>query len=580
MERLQETVENALETNESDDSHLVQQAQAGDREAFGELIRRHRARIYGYARTIAHESFLAEDIVQDAMIRAFLHLGTLTDSRRFLPWLHRIVRNQAYTKLKGRSQKKELAFSELASRSGETEDWTNLDNILLRLSRSVSQHQQEEWLVRQELLDTITGMLRCLNRRERQVFEAHFFDHWSPQEIARLFSLSSANVYQILSRSRKKLVQEKIRVSVDHILRNRRDWGSMSKRVLKTPGIFTMQPNTWTTCAAAMHGLLEYTDRKLSLPMVMGLGGLSFRLNIVEQDVHIAGPTMFSFGEILSRGLKNMGFRTRMVGGIAEAEPGPNLNLIDPGLASMQARQKRQLHEALSDALALIHRSIDRGYPVMAWDLYIPEFAVIYGYNDEKRELVAGDNCGHSQPVPYEHLGRGILEELFVLAIDEAIETDERKMLTDALRMILDHYHGQEPRAPRCVNGLNAYDTWSDAYRGGTVEPNGNAYNLAVVQDARRHAAEFLQEVGTSWHEGSGKLEAIRPLSLEAAAHYRAVAETFAQLCRLFPFPAGGEPNEPGQAERAIQLLETAKKHEQEGVAVLERMYVELATHE
>ena len=56
---------------------LVQLAQSGVREAFGELVRRHRSQMYGYARSITHESCMAEDIVQEALIRAFLHLRKL-----------------------------------------------------------------------------------------------------------------------------------------------------------------------------------------------------------------------------------------------------------------------------------------------------------------------------------------------------------------------------------------------------------------------------------------------------------------------------------------------------------------------
>ena len=69
------------------------------REAFGELVRRHRSKVYGYARAITRESYLAEDVVQDALVRAFC-AGELVDTRRFLPWVRRIVRNQAYTRLK------------------------------------------------------------------------------------------------------------------------------------------------------------------------------------------------------------------------------------------------------------------------------------------------------------------------------------------------------------------------------------------------------------------------------------------------------------------------------------------------
>jgi RNA polymerase sigma factor (sigma-70 family) len=82
------------------DQALVEQARHGDQEAFGELVRRHRAKAFGWAASITRDDFTAEDIVQDALIRAFLHLSKLLDSTRFVPWLQRIVYNQAYTKLR------------------------------------------------------------------------------------------------------------------------------------------------------------------------------------------------------------------------------------------------------------------------------------------------------------------------------------------------------------------------------------------------------------------------------------------------------------------------------------------------
>lgn len=74
---------------EGQERELVERARFGDQEAFGELVRRHRAKALGLAGSLTKDMYLAEDIVQEALIRAFLHLGTLTDSNRFIPWLHR-----------------------------------------------------------------------------------------------------------------------------------------------------------------------------------------------------------------------------------------------------------------------------------------------------------------------------------------------------------------------------------------------------------------------------------------------------------------------------------------------------------
>jgi DNA-directed RNA polymerase specialized sigma24 family protein len=85
---------------ENVERELVDRARSGDNEAFGELVRMHRAHAIGWAGTLTQDSFLVEDIVQEALILAFLHLGTLTDAGQFKSWLHRIVRNQAYMKLR------------------------------------------------------------------------------------------------------------------------------------------------------------------------------------------------------------------------------------------------------------------------------------------------------------------------------------------------------------------------------------------------------------------------------------------------------------------------------------------------
>ncbi|KQL45101.1 RNA polymerase subunit sigma-24 [Brevibacillus choshinensis] len=569
---------NRHEEQEDDDiadDILVERAKAGDREAFGELVRRHRAKVYGYARSYTQEPFMAEDIVQDALIRAFLHLGTLMDSRRFLPWLHRIVRNQAYTRMQKGPQKREQVFSGLRPnyRDQEPTDWEDLDSILHRLSSKWSQPADpntnpEDVMVRRELLQTITGMLHCLNPRERRIVESHFFDHLSPMEIARLFQISQANVYQILSRSRKKLIQEKTRVVVDQYVQSRKEAGMMKTVVLNTPEALSLR--TWVTCVMSLHGMLAATDRKMSFPMVMGLSGHAFRLTVVPEQIHISGPTMFEFDQVLQQGLRNLGFESRSVSEFKHCtDISINANHVDPALLDANAREKRQLSQLLPQALELIHRSIDRGYPVLAWDLFIPEFGLIYGYDDEKKLLHAGDNCGHSTTVPYDHLGRGLVEDLFVLALDEPLEIDQRQSLIGALQMAIAHYRG-EGSFFGAINGLDAYSKWVDAFEKRTIEPNGNAYTLAIAQDARHNASAFLKEIAETWTDSV--FEGIRSSSLQASDLYAKIADGYAQLCRLFPFPAGGEPNDPEQCQQAIALFTTIESQEQQAVALLENM--------
>jgi len=235
------------------DRELVERARGGDREAFGELVRAHRAQAYGWAQTIARDAYLAEDIVQDALIRAFLHLGTLADTRRFLPWLQTIIRNQAYMKLRrGGPFGKERPFAGFASQSGYADeagagdgdamDWGNIDRILFRMSRSAAQEACRDGdpargMLRKELMDQLRSLLHCLGRRERQIFEAHFFGELPPSEIAQLFDTTTANVYNLLSRSRAKVQKERIRVTIRLYVQQRAESGHKRVNILRSPQI-------------------------------------------------------------------------------------------------------------------------------------------------------------------------------------------------------------------------------------------------------------------------------------------------------------------------------------------------------
>jgi len=560
------------------DNELVQRAKLGDQEAFGELIRRHRRQVYGYAKKITQETILAEDIVQDALIRAFLHLGTLIDVARFLPWLHRIVRNQAYTRLKSRSMTKERPFSSLQYVEEEETvgytDWSNLDNILHRISRSFDNPADnvgnpEERHIRQQLHEMLVATLDCLTKRERQIFESHFFEHLSPVEIAKLFSLSVANVYQILSRSRRKVAQERIRIVVDQYMIERRDLGALKINHLMKTEAFHSSPGTWTSVGSSLHRMLSYTDQKLSLPMVMGLTGHAFRISILKDDVHIAGPTTYSFQGILSRGLQNLGWSCSIVETQSKRGIGENANMINPELLTVAAKEKRAIQEELPAALDLIHYSVDRGIPVLAWDLFMPEFGIICGYDDEQRLLLAWTMKDES--LPYDHLGRGTLEDLFVLSLKTRDQKDLRSMFKDALTMILDHYYGKEEAFDEGKRGIEAYDVWIDAFCGGKIEANGNAYNIAVVGDARRLAADFLNELSSAWQGDDESDNRIRELCKKAAFIYRKIAEKFQELALMFPFPSGGEPNADANREPAIGVLQSIKELEEQAVSLLEQ---------
>ncbi len=243
-----DAAESDRHTRSLDDEALTNQAKSGDPAAFGELIRRHRTKAYRLANSITQDEFLAEDIVQDALVKAFLHMGSLTDPQRFLPWFHRIVRNQALMKVRrGGIYAKELPLTswEKPSRalplssSGE-EEWRDIDRVLYRLSQSAARPDNEpsdpaEFLSRKETIESIRALLQCLGKKERNIFEAFFFRQLNPSEIAALFHTSTANVYNHLANSKRKVKHERLRVHISLYVSNRRQHGLPRARLLAPP---------------------------------------------------------------------------------------------------------------------------------------------------------------------------------------------------------------------------------------------------------------------------------------------------------------------------------------------------------
>jgi RNA polymerase sigma-70 factor (ECF subfamily) len=84
------------------DAELAAFAQAGDREAFGELVRRYAAAARRVARAVLGNLEDAEDAAQDGFLSALRHVGRYDPNRPFGPWLLRIVTNAATDRLRRR----------------------------------------------------------------------------------------------------------------------------------------------------------------------------------------------------------------------------------------------------------------------------------------------------------------------------------------------------------------------------------------------------------------------------------------------------------------------------------------------
>ena len=86
-----------------DEARLVESAQKGNVEAFGDLVRMYDRRLFRVALHILHHREDAEDVVQNACLSAFQHVAGFRGECRFSTWLLKITVNEALTRLRSRN---------------------------------------------------------------------------------------------------------------------------------------------------------------------------------------------------------------------------------------------------------------------------------------------------------------------------------------------------------------------------------------------------------------------------------------------------------------------------------------------
>lgn len=572
-------------TEEEQDRLLVERAQLGDTEAFGELIERHRGRARGWAERLTGDPHMADDIVQDALIRAFLHVGALGDTGRFLPWLHRIVRNQANMRLRrGGPYRREQPLSSWDRPDAGSVDWDNLDHILGHLTRSASEaarHHDDpaEHLMRKELLETIHAVLHCLTRKERSIFEAHFFRQLSPDEIAAMYRMTVGSVYTYLHRSRRKLRDEHVRNSLG-LLPEKEGSALTRRRRLELPD--------WPPHAAAAvslidrigHLLAAWGDRRETAEL-MGVSGFAFRMKISDKTTFADGIYVYDWRATITSFLRTLGYEPAILCGQLAGSPVPLL------AAAERFPVVLPVEEAV---MPFIRKYIDLGRPVLYFDTlaakpYVHEWALICGYDDERREVTVTDAMKpEGKQVTYADVAGNPLR--FLVGIDgetegadgaeaaagsrgaQAVQLAEQTV-REAVRYArkgCKYRHGTAYLS--YTSGLATYDRWIGHLTSGHANRYGMGQLAWVYADTRRFAADYLRSVP---FEG----EAMR-FALLASEAYEQAAASLAAISKDVPFVRStGLLTEELRAGCASRLKQ-AKEFETAAVGYLEKTILEL----
>jgi RNA polymerase sigma-70 factor, ECF subfamily len=165
---------------------LIEKARGGNLFAFEEIVKRYERRVYGTALRIVRRHDVADDVTQEAFLRAHQHLAQFDLSRPFGPWICRIAANLAVNHVRSPESREEG----LPETHGEepSASASPLDGVLEGEARRV-----------------LESALETLSPEQRAVFVLRACEELSYKEIADTLQLSLGTVMSRLSRARERL---------------------------------------------------------------------------------------------------------------------------------------------------------------------------------------------------------------------------------------------------------------------------------------------------------------------------------------------------------------------------------------
>jgi RNA polymerase sigma-70 factor, ECF subfamily len=180
---------------ESDHS-IVRAVLAGDKEAYGALVRAHSATLFRVAFRIIGNEADAEEIVQEAFLRGYQRLGSFQQRSAFATWIYRIAVNCALNRINQPGIEAEFRHGEETDPDGKTVQVAaqGADPERILLGREISVAQE-------------TAMRR-LTATEKSAFVLRHLEERSTNEIAEILEIAPNAAKQAVFRAVQKLRRE------------------------------------------------------------------------------------------------------------------------------------------------------------------------------------------------------------------------------------------------------------------------------------------------------------------------------------------------------------------------------------
>lgn len=185
-----------------DEAALVARAKAGDDAAFSELVNHYERRIFRTARNITQNDEDAEDVLQEAFLKAYSNLDNFQGNSKFYTWLVRITVNEALMKLRKRKTDRSVSLDEQLD--------TGEDTVIREIA--VWDGSPEQRYSQEEIREILDREIATLEPIYRSVFQLRDVDELSTEETAEALGISVPAVKSRLLRARLQLREKLTRI--------------------------------------------------------------------------------------------------------------------------------------------------------------------------------------------------------------------------------------------------------------------------------------------------------------------------------------------------------------------------------
>jgi len=170
------------------DRDVVLDVRQGNRDAFGRLVRVYQGRLFGLVMMIVRDRAGAEEVAQDAFVRAFTHLAHYDDRRPFYPWLAAIAVRLAQNWLVARGRTLRRESTSLDSAPEPAADAGALAGLV------ADERRRELW-------DAVAS----LSSGERTAVVLFYRDELAVGDVARALGVTAGTIKTLLFRARRHL---------------------------------------------------------------------------------------------------------------------------------------------------------------------------------------------------------------------------------------------------------------------------------------------------------------------------------------------------------------------------------------